>query len=148
MKDRIEKVVELKAPVARVWRALTDHKEFGQWFRVDLDGPFRVGERSHGKVTYPGHEHLAWESTTVRMEPERLFSFSWSPVASESDTEDAEPITMLVEFMLEATPEGTRLTIRESGFSKLPEKDRIEVFRRNEGGWEEQAKNIAAHVEG
>lgn len=43
MSDRIERIVELKAPVARVWRALTDHAEFGQWFRVSLDGPLVPG---------------------------------------------------------------------------------------------------------
>ena len=45
MSDRIEKSIELNAPVERVWRALTDHNEFGEWFRVKLDGPFRTGRR-------------------------------------------------------------------------------------------------------
>jgi uncharacterized protein YndB with AHSA1/START domain len=39
MNDLIEKQIELKAPVSRVWRALTDHHEFGEWFRVKIDGP-------------------------------------------------------------------------------------------------------------
>ena len=40
MSDRIEKSIELNAPIERVWHALTDHNEFGEWFRVKLDGPF------------------------------------------------------------------------------------------------------------
>src|SRR3954470_17789398 len=79
--NTIEKRIELKAPVSRVWRALTDHREFGEWFRVNLDGPFVPGQVSRGSITYPGYEHLRWEATVQRMEPERLFSFSWHPYA-------------------------------------------------------------------
>jgi uncharacterized protein YndB with AHSA1/START domain len=38
MSNTIEKRIELKAPVSRVWRAITDHREFGEWFKVDLGG--------------------------------------------------------------------------------------------------------------
>ena len=68
MEDRIEKTIELTAPVARVWRALTNHEEFGVWFRVKLDGPFVVGEVSRGRITYPGYEHMKWEATVQAME--------------------------------------------------------------------------------
>jgi len=81
MNDRIEKRIELKAPVSRVWRALTDYREFGEWFRVKLDGPFVPGQASHGHITYPGYEHVKWEAVVQTMEPERLFSFTWHPYA-------------------------------------------------------------------
>ena len=79
--DRIEKTIELKAPVSRVWRALTDHREFGTWFRVRIDGPFVAGQVSRGQITYPGYEHVRWEAVVQKMEPERLFSFTWHPYA-------------------------------------------------------------------
>ena len=60
MADRIVKTIELKAPVSRIWRALADHNEFGQWFRVKLDGPFKPGTVSTGHITYPGYEHYPW----------------------------------------------------------------------------------------
>ena len=41
--DRIEKTVLLRAPLARVWRAVSDAKEFGTWFGVEFDGPFVAG---------------------------------------------------------------------------------------------------------
>jgi len=63
MDERIEKRIERKAPVSRVWRALTDHREFGEWFRVKLDGPFVTGQVSRGQITYPGYEHVKWEAT-------------------------------------------------------------------------------------
>ena len=116
MNDRIEKSIELKAPVARVWRALTDHREFGQWFRVRLEGPFVPGQVAHGNITHPGYEHLCWEAVVQRMEPERLFSFTWHPYAIDPNQDySGEPPT-LVEFTLEQTVTGTRLRIVEFRF--------------------------------
>jgi hypothetical protein len=51
-----------------------------------------------------------------------------------------------VEFRLEKTATGTLLVVTESGFDKLPADRRIESFRRNEGGWTQQMKNIEKHV--
>ena len=76
MSDRIEKRIELKAPLSRVWRALGDYRESGEWFRVKLDGPFVPGEVSRGQMTYPGYEHVKWEALVERIEPVRLFSFT------------------------------------------------------------------------
>ncbi len=146
MVDTIVKVVELKAPLSRVWHAISDHKEFGQWFRVKLDGPFKPGSVSTGKMTFPGCENYPWRAIVERMEPERLFSFRWHDYDEKSGTDVVEQTTMLVEFRLEPTAEGTRLTITESGFEALPDHRRIEVLRDNTEGWNIQANNIAAHV--
>ena len=147
MTDRIEKSVELKAPVTRVWRALTDYREFGTWFRVRLDGPFEPGRTVRGQITYPGYEHLKWEAVVQKMEPERLFSFTWHPYAVDPDQDYSSEVPTLVEFTLEKSATGTLLRVVESGFDKLPDKRRLEAFRMNEGGWGEQMKNIAQHVE-
>ena len=150
MSDRIEKQIELKAPLSRVWRALTDYREFGEWFRVKLDGPFVPGEVSRGQMTYPGYEHVKWEAVVEKMEPERLFSFTWPHPKSHEKADylgdySTEPST-LVEFRLEKTANGTLLTVTESGFDKLPADRRLEAFRRNEGGWAEQMKNLEAYL--
>jgi len=150
MNDRIEKQIELKAPVSRVWRALTDYREFGQWFRVKLDGPFVQGQVSQGNITYPGYEHVKWHAVVQRIEPERLFSFTWPHPKSldraEYSGDYSNDPTTLVEFRLEKTRNGTLLRITESGFDQLPGDLRLEAFRRNEGGWTEQMKNIEAYV--
>jgi uncharacterized protein YndB with AHSA1/START domain len=150
MSDRIEKQIELKAPVSRVWRALTDYREFGEWFRVKLDGPFVVGQISRGNMTYPGYEHVKWYAVVQKMEPERLFSFTWPHPKSfdkaEYSGDYANDPTTLVEFRLEKTKNGTLLRLTESGFDLLPRDLRLEAFRRNEGGWIEQLKNIEAYV--
>jgi uncharacterized protein YndB with AHSA1/START domain len=148
MTKTISKQIELRAPVSRVWRALTDYREFGQWFRVKLDGPFVPGQVSRGHITYPGYEHVKWEAVVKAMEAERLFSYTWHPYAVDPKVDySAEPQT-LVEFRLEKTSSGTRLTITESGFEQLKdEQRRLEAFRMNDGGWTEQSRNIKAHVD-
>lgn len=158
--NKIEKRIELKAPVSRVWRALTDYREFGEWFKVKLEGPFVPGQVSRGQITYPGYEHITWEARIEKMEPERLFSFTW-PHARSFEKTDAPvdyshaPRT-LVEFRLEpisggplggSPPRGsTLLLLTESGFESIPADWRPEAFRRNDGGWTEQMKNIESHV--
>lgn len=144
--DRIEKRIELKAPIARVWRALTDHKEFGQWFRAEFDGPFVVGKKIHAKITYPGYEHFSFEIVVQKMEPERLFSFHWHPYAIDPKADYSKEPPTLVEFRLEKTANGTLLLLTESGFDALPAERRAEAFRMNDGGWTEQMKNIEEYV--
>jgi len=146
MNDRIEKRIELNAPVSRVWRAITDYREFGEWFRVKLDGPFATGQVSRGRITYPGYEHLTWIATVQAMEPERLFSFTWHPYTPGHDTDNSKEPPTLVEFRLEQTSAGTLLTLIETGFDKLPENRRLDAFRGNDRGWTEQMKNIEHHV--
>src|SRR5438128_2361793 len=146
MNDCIEKTIELSAPVSRVWRALTDHREFGTWFRVRLDGPFVPGQVSRGQITYPGFEHVRWEAIVQKMEPERLFSFTWHPYAVDPKKDYSDETPTLVEFRLEKIPSGTRLLVTESGFDKIPSDRRAEAFRMNDGGWTQQMKNIEKHV--
>src|SRR5438876_6203392 len=144
--DRIEKRIELNAPPARVWRALTDHREFGQWFRVNLESPFVPGKTTRGRITYPGYEHLVMEVVVQKMEPERLFSFHWHPYAIDPNVDYSKEKPTLVEFRLEKTASGTLLHVTESGFDSLPAARRDEAFRMNSGGWEQQIKNIQAYV--
>jgi uncharacterized protein YndB with AHSA1/START domain len=146
MSDRIEKSVDLQAPVARVWRALTDHREFGEWFRVRLEGPFQVGEVARGQITHPGYEHVVWQARVQQIDPERLFSFTWHPYGIDANVDYSKETPTLVEFRLEATPTGTRLTITESGFDRVPSDRRAEAFRMNDQGWTQQVVNIARHV--
>jgi uncharacterized protein YndB with AHSA1/START domain len=147
MPDLIERSIDIAEPLDRVWRALTDHEEFGAWFRVRLDGPFATGEVSRGRIAYPGYEHLKWEARVVAMEPPRLFAFTWHPYAVDPDQDYSNEPPTRVEFRLEAAGEGTRLTVTESGFDALPAERRDEALRMNQGGWEQQVGNVKAHVE-
>jgi uncharacterized protein YndB with AHSA1/START domain len=147
MRNSIEKRIELKAPVSRVWRAITDYREFGEWFRVDLEGPFVPGQVARGRVTHPGYEHVTWQATVKEMQPERLFSFTWHPYAIDPNADYSGERPTLVEFRLEPTDTGTLLVITESGFENVPANRRDEAFRMNDTGWAQQLKNIESHVE-
>ena len=146
MNDRIEKTIEIKAPVSRVWKALTDYREFGTWFRVRLEAPFVPGKTTRGPITYPGYEHLKMQVVVQKIEPERLFSFTWHPFAVDPKVDYSDETPTLVEFTLEPTAKGTLLRVVESGFDKIPAHRRDEAFRMNDGGWAEQMGNIERHV--
>jgi len=144
--DRIEKEIELKAPVSRVWRALTDYREFGEWFRVKLEGPFVAGQVAEGFITWPGYEHLRMEVVVQKIEPERYFSYTWHPYALDPKIDYSKETPTLVEFTLEKTAKGTLLKVTESGFDKIPSERRLEAFRMNENGWAQQLKNVESYV--
>lgn len=147
MPDRIEKKVLLRAPRSRVWRAIVDKAEFGTWFRVAFpSGTFRSGETVSGKVTYPGYEHLTMDIEVVEVAPERSLSYRWVPYVVDPGVDASKEPTTLVTFTLEEASGGTLLTIVESGFDQIPLERREKAYRENEGGWNEQARNIERHV--
>jgi uncharacterized protein YndB with AHSA1/START domain len=146
--DRIEKVLDLRAPRSRVWRALSDAGEFAAWFGIELDGGFAEGATVKGDVTHAdGRPLCTVEMQIERIEAERYMAYRWHPYPIDPSYDySAEPMT-LVEFTLEDTESGTRLTIVESGFDGIPLARRAEAFRANTGGWEGQSRKLAAYVE-
>jgi uncharacterized protein YndB with AHSA1/START domain len=155
--DRIEKKILLRAPRSRVWRALTDSAEFGQWFGVKFDGPFTPGAPQRGVIVPTAvdaevakaqkeYEGLPFEITVDQIEPERIFSFRWHPFAIERDVDySAEPTTLIV-FALEEVADGTMLTVTESGFDGIPLARRATAFTANEQGWTMVVKLIEKHL--
>jgi uncharacterized protein YndB with AHSA1/START domain len=142
--DRIQKVVVLRAPRSKVWTALTDPAQLGEWFGAKLSGDFVPGQRTRGPITIPKYAHLSFEVVVEQMEPERLFSWRWQP-GGDPDKDPAEPTTLVV-FELEDVPEGTRLTVTESGFDRLPLARREKSYRENDAGWAGQIKNISGYL--
>jgi uncharacterized protein YndB with AHSA1/START domain len=144
--DRIERQVFLKAPRSRVWRALTDAKQFGSWFGVEAEGAFATGARVRLVVTHPEHKGLSFDMVIEEMVPEQTFAWRWYPNAIEPNRDySSEPPTLVV-FRLEEAPGGTLLKVVESGFEALPAGRRLEAYRGNEKGWDEQMKNIERYV--
>ena len=145
--DRIEKKIQLRHPPAKVWRALTDSKEFGKWFGAVFTEPFKLGARVSGKVTHKGYEHMTMDVTIERMEPQRVFAWRWHPGACEPGQDVSDEPTTLVVFELKEVPGGTLLTVVESGFDQIPLERRAQAFRDNEEGWAQQMKAIAEHLD-
>ena len=155
--DRIEKQVLLRAPHARVWRALTDAREFGTWFGTKFDGSFTPGLRVAGVIvptavdadvaaSQQPYEGTPFEITIDRIEPERVFAFRWHPFAVEAGLDYSREPTTLVEFLLEDVPGGVVLTVRESGFDRVPLERRARAFAANEAGWTIQMRLIEKYL--
>jgi uncharacterized protein YndB with AHSA1/START domain len=146
--DRIEKTTVLRAPRSRVWLALTDAKQFGEWFGMAVQGRFDAGTTVRCAIVGGPYDGFVAPLVVDRVEPESLFSFRWHPYAVEKDVDySSEPMT-LVTFELSDAPAGTQLRIVESGFDAIPEARRAKARLMNDGGWTEQLRNIARHVDG
>jgi uncharacterized protein YndB with AHSA1/START domain len=145
--DRIEKRVTLKAPRTRVWKAISDSREFGEWFHASFEGPFVAGTRVSGVMTEAGYEGEPFIAWVERIEPEHHFSFRWHPYAIEKGADYSNEPTTLVTFELEERGGETVLTIVESGFDALPASRRAKAFESNSEGWAIQSERVARHVE-
>ena len=155
--DQIRKQIVLRAPRERVWRAISDAKQFGTWFGVEFDTPFVAGAHLTGKIVptkvdpevakmqqpYSGKK---FEFSVERIEPMQRISFRWHPFAVEPGVDYSKEPTTLIVFELEEVPGGTRLTVTESGFDKIPLERRAKAFAANEGGWEHQMKLIEKYL--
>jgi uncharacterized protein YndB with AHSA1/START domain len=155
--DRIEKQIVLQAPIERVWRAVSDSREFGQWFGVELDGPFVEHQRLTGKVvptkadaevakSQEPYAGTAFEIQVERIEAPHRMAFRWHPFAAERDVDYSSEPTTLVVFELRQQGKATLLTITESGFDRIPLARRAQAFAMNEQGWALQAKLIEKYL--
>ena len=145
--DRIERSILIKAPRSRVWQALANAEEFGGWFGVALQGhSFAPGQRVTAPITIDGFRHVMFDVVVERMEPEKLLSYRWHPYAVDPGIDYSKEERTLVTFTLQDAPEGTLLTVVESGFDTVPPGRRMEAFRANSGGWAHQMQNIQRHA--
>jgi uncharacterized protein YndB with AHSA1/START domain len=144
--DRIEKKILLHAPLKRVWSALADSTEFGNWFGMKFEGPFVPGALMRGVIVptkvnaevanaQQKYEGMPVEITIEKMEPETLFSFRWHPYAIEPGVDYSKEPTTLIVFVLEERKDGVMLTVTESGFDQIPLTRRAKAFTANEEGW-------------
>ncbi len=156
--DRIEKRVVLRAPLDRVWRAISDAEEFGRWFGVRFDGPFVAGTSVTAAITPTTVDdevakrqepHAGVKSTwqIVAIEPRRRFAYRWHPFPIDPGADHEREPTTLVEFVLSETPDGVLLTITESGFDALPEARRSASFDANAEGWAIQTGLVRRYLE-
>ena len=161
--DRIVRKILLRAPRERVWNAISDSRQFGTWFGAQFNDRFAPGKSVHGKIVgttvdaevaarQKPHADKVFEFAIDRIEPQRLFSYRWHPYAVEPGIDySKEPMTLVV-FELEDAPNGTMLTVTESGFDRIPVERRARAFERDSEGWTMQMtlieKYLAAHPEG
>ena len=156
--DRIEKKVLLRAPRERVWRAISDARQFGSWFGVEFDGPFVAGATTIGKIvpttvdpevakTQKPYEGFKFEFAIDRIEPPAVVFLPLASVrrrAPASITRKSRPRSSPSSWQEAAG--GTMLTVTESGFDRIPLERRAKAFAANEQGWAAQLKLIEKYL--
>jgi uncharacterized protein YndB with AHSA1/START domain len=137
--DRIERTIELTQPPGQVWTALTTAKGLGTWFGNEATIDLRPG----------GSARMTWANgTTVEMRVERVeepavFGFTWPIFGLPED----DPRRTYVEFTLEPSGTGTRLTVVETGFAQLPEDAYRKAFDGNIDGWARELAELADYLD-
>ncbi|MFL6551717.1 MAG: SRPBCC family protein [Povalibacter sp.] len=156
--DCIEKQIVLRASLSRVWSAITDSKQFGAWFGVEFESEFTAGAHIQGKIvptkadaeiakSQEPYSGTPFQVFVVRIDPMHTFAFRWHPYAVEPGQDYTKEPTTLVTFELRETPDGTLLTITESGFDQIPLERRAQAFTQNEQGWTAQTQLIQKYLE-
>jgi uncharacterized protein YndB with AHSA1/START domain len=144
--SKIEKIILIRAPRSRVWRAITNAQEFSKWFGVEMAGTFAPGARLQMTTTHEEHKGIIFYVTVEQMEPEHTFSWRWHPGIPEPDVDySTEPMT-LVAFRLEEVENGTKVTLIESGFDRLSLARRAKAYEGNSQGWDMQMKSLERYV--
>lgn len=155
--DRIVKRVMLPVPRERVWKAVSDSAQFGTWFGMAFDGPFVAGPPVRARIVptlvdaevarlQEPHAGKEFDFQVDRIEPMNRICFRWHPYAVDRSRDYSSEPTTLITFDLEDAPEGTMLTITESGFDAIPLDRRAEAFRANEGGWAMQCELVRKYL--
>ena len=155
--DCIEKQINLRAPIEKVWKALSNSNEFGAWFGMRFDGPFVPGSPVSGTISptkvnaevaaaQKPLEGMPVEITIEKMEPERLFSFRWHPFAIDRNVDYSGEPTTLIEFSLEKSDDGVKLTVTECGFDQIPLERRAKAFAANDQSWSKMVKVLEEYV--
>lgn len=156
--DRIEKRIFLRAPQEKVWQAISDAEQFGNWFGIEFDSGFsretevtgRIKPTSVDPALAKMQENYRGKPVAFvveRIEPMSLFSFRWHPFANDESIDYSKEPATLVVFTLEPAEGGTMLTIVESGFNDIPIARRADAFEANEKGWGMQLQLIEKYLQ-
>lgn len=145
--NQIERKTLIRAPRPRVWRALTDIRQFCKWFSAESSDPaFRPGAHVRLISTYPGPcEKQNFSMDIVEMVAEHTFSWRWHPGSLVTGEDlSKEPMTLVV-FQLEDAEGGTLVTVTESGFDQLFPSRISRVLEENTEGWKIQMEALGRY---
>jgi uncharacterized protein YndB with AHSA1/START domain len=137
--DRIERVVDIAHPPAKVWAALTTAEGLSSWFGNTASIDLRPG----------GSAQMSWESghtadmRVERVEEPAVFGFTWHIYG----LPDEDPRRTYVEFTLEPTGTGTRLTVVESGFAQLADDAHSKAYGGNTEGWGSELGELVTYLD-
>jgi uncharacterized protein YndB with AHSA1/START domain len=137
--DRIERTVQIGRPPDQVWAALTTAEGLAAWFGNEATIDLRPG--GSARMRWTGGETA--EMRVERVEEPRVFGFTWHIFGLPED----DPRRTYVEFTLEPSGSGTRLTVVESGFAQLPEDAYRKAYDGNTQGWASELGELVAYLD-
>jgi uncharacterized protein YndB with AHSA1/START domain len=133
--DRIEREIDIDAPIEVVWTVITEPEHINGWFTDSAEIEIREGrEGRFGWTEKARHRETVVNLKIERLEPPSLLAFRWNyPDGAEPGPGNAP----LVEFTLEPRGEGTHLKIVESGLNSVDRSDeeRETYFAEHASGW-------------
>ena len=137
--DRIERTVHIGRPPEQVWAALTTGEGLAAWFGNEATIDLRPG--GSARMRWTGGETA--EMRVERVEEPRVFGFTWHIFG----LPEGDPRRTYVEFTLEPSGSGTRLTVVESGFAQLPEDAYRKAYDGNTQGWASELGELVAYLD-
>jgi uncharacterized protein YndB with AHSA1/START domain len=145
--SRIDRTIEVNAPLDRVWRALTTTSDLANWFRVTIEGDIAPGAEVWMTSNSPGHEGQRFVVRVTEMTEPHRFVWQWHPGAVDATVDYSREPWTTVTFTLEPSGRGTRLSVSETGFNEISLSRRAKVFADNSGGWTEVIVWIQKYAE-
>ena len=147
MQDAIIREIVIKAPQERVYHAITNLNEIIKWFPDTVEGgTLEVGQEP--TFSFEGGSH----KRKIHIEaanPNDYFAYRWIPGPSGEGVSDVLSIpNTLVEFLIEKVDGGSKVTVKESGFSSLPLGEAESSFKDNSGGWQYMVERLEKLLEG
>jgi uncharacterized protein YndB with AHSA1/START domain len=139
--NTITRVLDLAHPQEKVWDALTTLDGLTSWFGSHAEGKVAPGEdvRMRWEQYDNGEQTLAIKV----VDPRSVFAYCWGISAAP----EGDPRRTYVEFALEPTAAGTRLTVSESGFAQLPDAWLEQSYEGNTKGWQSELGELVAYLD-
>lgn len=136
VQDRIERSITIKAPIERVFAAISQPEHVGKWFcEKRPDGDFTPG----GQPLLDMGEYGRFRLSIVANDPPTYFAWRWVSgsafVPQGFETNPLDHPNTLVEFRLESIEDGTLVKLTESGFASLPDAYAEQNLNDNTDGW-------------
>lgn len=139
----VRRTIHITAPIEKVWSAVTEPEHISTWFgRAEFVGR---GVGTTGTLTFDGYGAVPIRVEAI--EEPRLVTYRWAnDDASGVLPDEIDDHATVFTFTLESVPDGTQLTVVETGFDATSDPAaNMEAHRR---GWDGELDKLVALLEG
>jgi len=128
--EKIEKKVSINAPAEKVWKALTEPKQLGEWMMMPTTFEPVVGKeftfKAEGMEGWDGYFHCIVREVEVN----KKLVYTWNSGMINAET--------LVTILISETEGQTELTLIHTGWENLPAEMRSQMIDGHSKGWDER----------